>query len=805
MSVKLSIGARLVLSISALIAVIVISLTLIAARNILNKSESDAKELSRETASVYAWQIKAQLDNVFSKVTPLANILEGSVQGEQGYSFDRYTVLYMLRDVLVKNPELLSVYTGFESNAFDGKDDQFRNTIGHDGTGRFVPLLARDGKGGILFEAMTGYEDGTENYYSITRRLNRPVVIEPYEYDFGGQRLRITSLILPVKDASGRFLGIAGADIVLDSVQKFVDSIDIPGIQGEYMRIVADSGMVVASAIRTEIGKPVSTVMGETTAKALLSGRPQGGVRHSTLLNAPVVYASIPVEIGSSGQKWVVEVNIPDRELRAGAFSLVTLLLGIGFFGVIFAVFVVLLITRTIVLPIRQAVTRAEEVAAGDLSRDLAVEYRNRNDEIGVLSRALQNMIEKLRGIIGEVSVTAQQVSTGSQQLSDTSQQIAQGASEQASSVEQISASMEQMSANIRQNAENALQTEQISRKSAQSAEAGGKAVAETVVAMKQIASKISIIEEIARSTNMLSLNASIEAARAGEFGKGFAVVAAEVGKLAERSHKEASEISELSAKSVGIAEDAGSTITALVPEIKRTADLVQEISAATAEQNSGAEQITAAIMQLDLVVQQNASASEESASMAEELSAQAEQMKTAMSYFRAGSGHKSAVKKTEIAASGSLIKKPDVKPPEEVPAVNATSAEKKMAKSSASSGTKPPDNTSVAVAPGKNKTAKTEKNAVAESVKPAAANVVSEVDSKSKDSVEAVPTVSKATVPKATAVKPAAQKTPVTKETATKPSVKDERKPVSGIHLILDEDVRPKGRDEIDNDFQEF
>uniref|UniRef100_UPI00048DAA4E methyl-accepting chemotaxis protein n=1 Tax=Desulfocurvus vexinensis TaxID=399548 RepID=UPI00048DAA4E len=188
---------------------------------------------------------------------------------------------------------------------------------------------------------------------------------------------------------------------------------------------------------------------------------------------------------------------------------------------------------------------------------------------------------------------------------------------------------------NIRQNAENARETEKIAVQSAQDAEAGGKAVTETVAAMKDIADKISIIEEIARQTNLLALNAAIEAARAGEHGKGFAVVAAEVRKLAERSGSAAAEISELSSSSVEVAERAGTMLTRMVPDIRRTAELVQEISAASNEQNSGAEQINKAIQQLDQVVQQNASASEEMASTSEELSSQAVQLQQTIGFFR--------------------------------------------------------------------------------------------------------------------------------------------------------------------------
>ncbi|MBN2812234.1 MAG: MCP four helix bundle domain-containing protein [Spirochaetales bacterium] len=272
----------------------------------------------------------------------------------------------------------------------------------------------------------------------------------------------------------------------------------------------------------------------------------------------------------------------------------------------------------------------ANQVAEGNLLVDSSGAAR----KTGIL-KALLLMVDQLREIANSMSAAADQVSSGSQQLSGTSQSMAQGASEQASSVEEISASMEQMTSNIKQNAENAQITEKIAQKSAADAENGGKAVAQTVEAMKLIAAKTTIIEEIARSTNMLALNASIEAARAGEFGKGFAVVASEVGKLAERSQKEAGEISKLSSESVMIAENAGHTINQIIPDIKRTAELVQEISAASGEQNSGAEQINAAILQLDKVVQQNASAAEESASMSEELASQAEEMQATIGFFK--------------------------------------------------------------------------------------------------------------------------------------------------------------------------
>ncbi len=272
----------------------------------------------------------------------------------------------------------------------------------------------------------------------------------------------------------------------------------------------------------------------------------------------------------------------------------------------------------------------ANEISQGNL----LVEAKRLSDKDS-LGMALERMVEKLRQIVSEALTAAQNVSAGSQELSASAEQLSQGATEQASSAEEASSSMEEMASNVKQNADNANETEKIAAQSAKDAEASGAAVGRAVEAMQTIAEKITIVQEIARQTDLLALNAAVEAARAGEHGKGFAVVASEVRKLAERSQAAAAEIGTLSGETVKVAQEAGQMLFKLVPDIKKTAELVAEITAACREQDVGSAQINQAIQQLDKVGQQNASASEQVSSTSEELASQAEQLQTTIAFFR--------------------------------------------------------------------------------------------------------------------------------------------------------------------------
>ncbi|MBF0488364.1 MAG: Tar ligand binding domain-containing protein [Nitrospirae bacterium] len=331
--------------------------------------------------------------------------------------------------------------------------------------------------------------------------------------------------------------------------------------------------------------------------------------------------------------QYKVAVNLDETNSKTSSRSKKLTIFTI-IFSLIVSVLAAWWIISSVTSSIKEGVRVAGSLADGDLNIDINV---TSNDETGQLLSAMKTMVDKLKEVIGNVRTTSGSVALSSNELSSNAQRISEGATEQAAAVEETSSSMEQMSSNIQQNTDNAVQTERLASKSSKDATVSGKSVTDAVAAMKEIATKISIIEEIARQTNLLALNAAIEAARAGEHGKGFAVVASEVRKLAERSQKAAGEITHLSATSVIVAEQAGDMLTKLVPDIRKTSELVQEIAAASNEQNSGAQQINRALQQLDHVIQQNASSAEELASTSEELNSLADELQEAISFFRIG------------------------------------------------------------------------------------------------------------------------------------------------------------------------
>ena len=351
-----------------------------------------------------------------------------------------------------------------------------------------------------------------------------------------------------------------------------------------------------------------------------------------------------------------VSVSIYEHELlgiikKVRTALIIALIIGISLF-----ILVNTQVSRSITNALNKGVKFAEAISKGDLTKILDV---NQKDEVGQLSASLNNMVTKLREIVGGIITGSEHIASASQQLSSTSQQLSQGATEQASSVEEVSSTMEEIAANVEQNSENSTQTEQISLSAQEGIRSVSEKSSQAIEANRTIADKINIINDIAFQTNLLALNAAVEAARAGEHGKGFAVVASEVRKLAENSKVAADQIVTLAAQSLKLSEEAGQQMMETLPRVEDSTKLVQEISAASAEQNNGATQVNNAIQQLSNVTQQNAAASEEMATSSEELASQASQLKQSISFFNINGKHQQetlrvrGLKKTEFSTTG--------------------------------------------------------------------------------------------------------------------------------------------------------
>ncbi|NLF42437.1 MAG: methyl-accepting chemotaxis protein [Bacteroidales bacterium] len=460
-----------------------------------------------------------------------------------------------------------------------------------------------------------------------------------------------------------------------EAVRKIVEEIRFESDKSGYYFIYRGTICVALPTIKERVGKDLSQAtdpngvyyVRELDKQARGGGgfveyvfeKPGKGVQpklsYSEMIPGTDMWIGTGVYIDNiDEQQGIIEASFSQQTRR----TIIGIVIGLAVVLGLLIIPIILAIRKSIQEPINDAILLADKLSKGDLKSDISSPY---NDEIGQLANSLQFMVEKLRETIGQVRAGSDNIASASQQISSTAQQMSDGANQQASAAEEVSSSMEEMASNIQQNTDNARETESIAIQSHQGVEAASKTTELAVNAMKEIAQKIGIIGEIARQTNILALNAAVEAARAGEHGKGFAVVAAEVRKLAERSQIAAGEIDKLSKYGVDISVEAGNKLKEIVPEIQKTARLVQEISAASIEQNTGADQVNNAIQQLNQVTQQNAAASEEMATSSEELASQADQLLDLISFFQI---ENSILKKKTFTQQPKVQKKiRDIKP----------------------------------------------------------------------------------------------------------------------------------------------
>ncbi len=582
------------------------------------QSEEIAKNKATMVANEYSSSIERILNESFAVGNVYADV-QTSLMADDKQSLSSSQLLGNQVSILKKNKQILAMYAIYlPGRIVNPNTGELNETLSIIGNTQYK---------GNISELIYWQYEFKSNVIDSLKKGDGYFLLPPYQDVYENDTLWMISYIHEIKNGD-EIIGLGGVDIAIDWMQSFISKPDIFNEKASIM-IISDRGIINAySKHKDKVGKLVTEELSTLDVEKDLLFANQSN--YLTINDSYVFYE--PIEINKLKESWHIRIEVPESGIIGDAQNALIFGIAIAIVIAIISLLITYFYFNKIVARIRKLAAVAKRMAKGNLYIDFQIVG---NDEITDLGKSLQSIITRFSEIIAGVKTTMEQFRESGNALSSTAVKLSEGASEQASSTEEVSASMEQMSANIEQNAENAKVADKIAQKSSKEIEDSSKNVKETAGSMNDIVAKTSIIGDIAFQVNILALNAAVEAARAGVHGKGFGVVANEVGKLADRSKLAALEIDELTNKSLLVAKKSGKSLEDIVPEIKKTAQLVQYITNASMEQKAGAEQINNAIQQLNHVTQQNASIAENLTSNVEALSSLSDKLNKLIAFFK--------------------------------------------------------------------------------------------------------------------------------------------------------------------------